>query len=32
MDAFGIALLTAAGASLAGAVLLLRFMPARDLP
>ncbi len=32
MDAFGIALLTADGSPLVGAVLLLRFMPARDLP
>lgn len=32
MDGFGIAMLTAAGAALAGALLLLRFMPARDLP
>ena len=32
IDASGIALLAAAGTSLAGALLLLRFMPARDLP
>jgi EmrB/QacA subfamily drug resistance transporter len=32
MDGFGVAMLTGAGAALAGALLLLRFMPARDLP
>jgi len=32
MDAIGIALLAAAASSFAGALLLLRFMPARDLP
>ena len=32
IDAFGIAMLAAAGASFAGALILLRFMPARDLP
>ena len=32
MDGFGIAMLTGAGAALAGALLLVRFMPARDLP
>lgn len=31
MDASGVALLVGAGAAFAGAVLLLRFMPARDL-
>ena len=32
IDAMGIALLVAAASSFAGALLLLRFMPARDLP
>ena len=32
IDAIGIALLPAAASSLAGALLLLRYMPARDLP
>ena len=32
MDGLGVAMLTGAGAALAGALLLLRFMPARDLP
>ena len=32
LDGFGIAMLTGAGAALAGALLLVRFMPARDLP
>ena len=32
VDASGIALLAGAAAALVGAVVLLRFMPARDLP